>query len=100
MKHTCHIPPCKAECPAAHLFCYKHWDVVPADLKQDVYRTVKLRGVFIDKTWAPWWRAQSAATVFVLRKEYPAYRARIDKIEQKDSAFADQLESRKIRRKS
>ena len=67
--------------------------MVPYDLQQEVYRTVKLRGKFVDKTWAAWWRAQAAATVFVLRQTHPEYETRIDKIEKNAKKFADKLES-------
>ena len=68
--------------------------MVPKDMQQAVYGTVKKRGPRTDATWAPWWRAQAAATVFVLRKTHPAHSDRIDKLEQKEEAFAVKLEGR------
>jgi hypothetical protein len=47
------------------LMCRACWSKVPYDLQADVYRTVTQRGRFIDKTWAPWWRAQARAIAFV-----------------------------------
>lgn len=38
---------------------------MPPDLQAEVYRTVKIRGPYIDRTWAPWWRAQGAAIAHV-----------------------------------
>ncbi len=94
MSHSCHIPPCRTACPPSYLFCRQHWAMVPRDLQRAVYRTVGLRGPSVDETWAPWWRAQAAATVFVLRKAYPDYESRIDRIEQREKAFADKLEGK------
>lgn len=71
LRHTCHLPGCHAVCPERHLFCSKHWAMVPDTLQADVYRTVKLRGECVDQTWAPWWRAQAAATRAVLDQLYP-----------------------------
>ena len=94
MKHTCHLPPCKAACPPRHLFCRRHWAMVPSELQQAVYDTVGLRGSDVDDTWAPWWRAQAAATVAVLRQTHPEQSERIDRLEQHGNAFAAKLESK------
>lgn len=96
MSHTCHLPPCKRACAPQYLFCREHWDLVPSKMQQEVYRTVKLRGSSVDKTWAPWWRAQAAATVHVLRRLYkvPRDMQRIDKIEQREAKFVAQLEGK------
>lgn len=43
--------------------CYECWVSVPEHLKAAVLDTVRQRtpGQRADKTWAPWWRAQSRA---------------------------------------
>lgn len=69
--HHCHALGCKAYCPPAWLMCKAHWRRVPPDLAAEVYRTVKLRGKLIDKTWAPWWRAQARAIAHVAFLEHP-----------------------------
>lgn len=80
LAHTCHIPGCETPCPPRHLFCGTHWAMVPRDLQDEVYATVKKRGRYIDASWAPWWRAQAKATAAVLRKTRPVGDSeRIDK---------------------
>ncbi len=94
MKHTCHVPGCKAPCPPKHLFCGPHWAMVTTETQREVYRTVKLRAKgSVNKTWAAWWRAQATATDEVLTKLYPDD-PRAPKLLAKDMAFADLLESR------
>lgn len=95
MKHTCHLPICKAACPPAHLYCRAHWSMVPADLKDEVYRTVRMRGRNVDKTWAPWWRAQAEAEAALLRKLVPQDEARIAFRLAKAHRFADEIEGRR-----
>jgi hypothetical protein len=51
------------------LMCRAHWKKVPYDIQADVYATVRRRGKFIDKTWAPWWRAQARAIAHVYEAE-------------------------------
>jgi hypothetical protein len=69
---------------------------VPVDLQAEVYRTVKLRGRFVDAAWAPWWRAQARAIAHVAFLREP-------NVEKRDAyldhalGFADQLEARKQR---
>lgn len=91
MKHTCHLPPCKKVCLSRHLFCREHWAMVPTELQKAVYDTVGKRGKCVDASWVPWWRAQAAATVFVLRITHPSYKDRIDKLEKREADFADKL---------
>lgn len=90
MKHTCHLPGCAAVCPPRWLFCSVHWSMVPPTTQREVYRTVKLRGPYVDASWAPWWRAQAEATDVVLE--------RLGRPEpwllEKATAFADRLEAR------
>ena len=91
MEHTCHLPGCQAACPPRHPFCREHWAMVPKDLQQDVYDTVGIRGKRVDATWAPWWRAQSAATVHVLRIMNPDHEEQMDKLERSEEAFIGKL---------
>lgn len=65
MTHVCHLPGCSTACPPAHLFCIKHWGMVPAELKREVIRTAGQRGAKRDASWAPWWRAQAQAVAAV-----------------------------------
>lgn len=94
LKHTCHLPGCAAECPPKHLFCGKHWAMVPADLQAEVYATVRRRRKTVDASWAPWWRAQDKATAAVLRKLHPQHEERIAGKLEHDLEFADTLENR------
>lgn len=69
--HHCHALGCNAACPPRWLMCRAHWELVPPVLKNEVYRTVKLRGEYVDTTWAPWWRAQARAIAHVAFLENP-----------------------------
>ncbi len=94
MKHTCHLPGCSAGCPPAHLFCRKHWMMVPVDLKAEVNRTVKLREkTAVNASWAPWWRAQALATVDVGKRVHPGTDEAADRWLAKEMAFAEKLEA-------
>jgi len=68
--------------------------MVPRDLQDEVYRTVKLRDRTVNETWAPWWRAQALATVAAGKKAYPGTDVQAEKWLAKEMAFADTLESR------
>jgi len=65
--------------------CDTCWELVPIDLQREVYRTVKLRGPVVDKTWSPWWRAQARAIHSLCRN---------DMLLTRELAFADELEKR------
>jgi hypothetical protein len=69
MSHRCHALRCSTQCPSAHLMCGAHWAMVPKDLQTEVYATVRMRGSRVDASWAPWWRAQAKAILFVAKKE-------------------------------
>jgi hypothetical protein len=60
----------------------------------EVYRTVKLRGRYVDKTWAPWWRAAHQAIYEVAVSTPERFAADWDpkKWLAKQMAHADQLE--------
>lgn len=96
MKHTCHLKNCNAVCPPRHLFCAPHWAMVPPATQREVYRTVRLRGLRVDASWAPWWRATTTAQVSVLRQLHADPRAiiGIDRMETKGEEFATILEER------
>jgi hypothetical protein len=66
---------------------------VPADLAAEVNRTVVLRGASVDRTWAPWWRAQARAIAHVTYQREPDV-AKRDRFLAHELAFADRLESR------
>ena len=51
--------------------CGMHWAMVPKDMQDEVYRTVKLRAKTIDASWAPWWRAAERAVVYVAKIDHP-----------------------------
>jgi hypothetical protein len=91
--HHCHALGCKRSCPPAWLMCKPCWRQVPRDVQDEVYRTVRLRGKSIDKTWAPWWRAQAMAIAHVAHLREPN-EARRDAYLKRALAFADKLEKR------
>jgi hypothetical protein len=62
-------------------------------MQREVYRTVKMRGKYVDETWAPWWRAQAHAIAHVARMQYTDKSEAIDRVLKKELAFADQLET-------
>lgn len=59
--HHCHALDCRMPCPPAMLMCKPCWAHVTPPTQKEVYRTVRLRGSYIDASWAPWWRAQAKA---------------------------------------
>lgn len=65
IKHHCHALGCNNYCPPRWLMCRTCWSKVPAAMAAEIYRTVGLRGSTVDKTWAPWWRAQAQAIAHV-----------------------------------
>jgi len=67
--------------------------VSPAN-RNEVYRTVVMRGEHVDKTWAPWWRAQAQAIAEVALQEEPNKKAH-DRYLNKELKFADSLEKKK-----
>lgn len=73
--------------------CKPCWSKVPADIQAEVYRTVKLRGRLVDKTWAPWWRAQARAIAHVAFLACPD-EARRDRYLAREMATADAMEAR------
>lgn len=73
--------------------CKPHWSKVPPDVQAAVYRTVKLRGPRVDRTWAPWWRAQAKAIAHVAHLDEPN-EARRDAYLKHALDFADNLETR------
>lgn len=91
--HHCHALGCKRACPPRWLMCRSCWARVPPDLQDEVNRTVGMRGKFVDKTWAPWWRAQARAIAHVAHLKEPNEVAR-DRYLNRELAFADKLESR------
>lgn len=91
--HHCHALGCKTSCPPRMLMCRKHWGMVRPDLQREVYRTVGMRGSFVDASWAPWWRAQAQAIAYVANLESPNEEKRAAYLE-RAKTFADGLESR------
>jgi hypothetical protein len=105
MAHHCHAYDCTRGCLPAWLTCKPHWKMVPADLQQEVYRTVALRGKYVDATWAPRWRAQAKALAAIYRQELGARtdltpedlageRAWIDRKLAEELKFANELEEK------
>ncbi len=109
MKHTCHALGCTNGCPPAYLMCGPCWARVPGSLQREVYRTVRLRDMgAIDKTWAPWWRAQARAIARVAEKheaatpvgdtattiQYASVGWNTDLYLRRELAFADELEKK------
>lgn len=93
MNHTCHALGCKSPCPPRNLVCSACWSLVPHDIAQEVYRTVKLRGGYVDASWAPWWRAQARAIAHIARMN-PSSLPHVAKWLDRELAFADRLERR------
>lgn len=89
--HHCHALGCKTACPPAMLMCIACWRLVSPPLQREVYRTVKMRGRFIDETWAPWWRASHRAIVEVATKDGHDGE-RLDRYLTQAMTFADELE--------
>ena len=73
--------------------CKDCWRKVPADLQDEVYRTVRLRGKVVDATWAPWWRAQAKAIAHVAFIREPN-EAKRDAYIARAMATADAMEAR------
>lgn len=96
MKHTCHAPGCDAPCPPRHLMCARCWRLVQPATQAEVYRTVVLRGPRVDATWAPWWRAQSAACAEVAAHRGASPDA-VERQRNKDAEFAKKLEEMVVR---
>lgn len=96
MNHYCHALGCSSPCPPAHLMCATCWATVDSDKQREVYRTVKLRGPYVDHTWAPWWRARAHAIYqAATRRDETNGRApdpRGPKWLKRELAFADKLE--------
>lgn len=93
VNHHCHALGCKTPCPPKWLMCSPCWAKVPADIQAEVYRTVALRGPYVDRSWAPWWRAQARAIAHVAHLREPNEERRDDYLA-RELAFADMLESR------
>lgn len=93
MSHHCHALGCKRACPPRWLMCRECWGLVPPVMAADVYRTVKLRGPVVDRTWAPWWRAQARAIAHVAFLKEPNEEKRNAYLAHAMS-FAERLESR------
>ena len=94
-KHTCHLPPCRANCPPRHLFCREHWAMVPKGLQHNVLSTVGRRDKGTpNASWAPWWRAKSAVTTHVMQLCFPSEPniTRINRMEAHANSIADWLE--------
>lgn len=77
--------------------CRECWSKVPREMQAEVNRTVVLRNKrSVDATWAPWWRAQAAATHYVACETDRAAGRGLDpraaKYLQRENGFADQLE--------
>ncbi len=79
------------------LMCPPCWQKVLPSTQREVYRTVRLRGPAVNKTWAAWWRAQALATVENARERGVEKDSRGMPLEEylKDAyAFADRLEGK------
>ena len=91
--HHCHALGCKNTCPPRWLMCRGCWAQVPSDLQGEVYATVGKRDKTVNKTWAPWWRAQAKAIAHVAMLKEPNEKRR-DAYLTRELSFADMLESR------
>ena len=87
-KHTCHALRCENRCAPRLLMCPICWGAVPLNLQKEVLRTVRIRGTRIDKTWAPWWRAQAQATASIAPENIR------DRYLKRELEFAEKLEAR------
>jgi len=91
MSHHCHALGCSAACPPKHLMCRACWSQVPREMKDEVYRTVGLRGSRVDASWAPWWRAQARAIHHVAMLRQPSLKGALWLANA--MRFADRLET-------
>lgn len=66
--------------------------MVPRDVQQEVYRTVRLRDESVNASWAPWWRAQAEAIHEVGMKCDPGDGC--ERYYAREMAFAKRLESK------
>jgi hypothetical protein len=71
--------------------CRSCWWKVPGQLRDEVNRTVGLRGETVDASWAPWWRAQAKAIAHVAMTVEPNAEKR-DRYLDREMKFADELE--------
>lgn len=96
MKHHCHATGCKTACAPAMLMCRPCWRLVPKDIQDEVYRTVRLRDKkAVDESWASWWRARARAIYHVANLRIPS--EKVNATLARELAFAAELESRKVR---
>jgi hypothetical protein len=65
-------------------------------MQAEVYRTVKLRGRYVDATWAPWWRAQARAIHHVAMLTAPSPKGALWLA--RELAFAEKLVTRTTER--
>jgi len=92
--HHCRALRCNVPCGPAHLMCARHWRLVPLELKGKVYSTFGQRNrASIDRSWAPWWRAQARAVEAVAKLEGLELEA-LTRWVANELAFADTLEQR------
>lgn len=92
MNHTCHSSRCSSQCNAEDLLCPSCWEKVPAKIADRVRETSDSRNPLrVDKTWAPWWRAQAEAIAVLDRlTNVEAAELRL----KKELDFADMIERR------
>ena len=70
MKHTCHAQNCKVIVKPALLMCSKHWQMVPAPMKQKVYQAyVPGQGLTGTRPTKEYLSAARAAITYVAAKE-------------------------------
>ncbi len=92
MSHHCHAFGCDRKCPPQWLMCRACWALVPAEIQDEVNRTVAMRGAKPDATWAPWWRAQAMAKAAVREIVEGGWGGRGDWLSSQ-MALADRLET-------
>lgn len=69
MKHCCHAKGCKIEVKPELLMCPKHWFMVPADIRNEVWKHYRAGQCDDKNPSAAWHKAADAAIAYVAKKE-------------------------------
>lgn len=68
-KHVCHVHPCGAKVNPCYLMCKPHWDMVPQDLRDEIYKYYRLGQEVDKKPTREWLVASLKAIRYVSRLE-------------------------------
>ena len=65
MPHTCHAIGCTTSCKPEYLMCYRHWQLVPIELKRNVWRYYR-HGQCADKKPSRAWYEAARQAIFAV----------------------------------